>query len=234
MNPIRCLLVDDEELALDILEMFVGRLEGFEVAGRCTDTLEATHFLQNHSTVDLLFLDIQMPKLSGMEWMKSLPNPPKVIFCTAFDRFALESYEVNAIDYLLKPVSFERFEKAASKAAELISMELQQSVREEFITVKSDRKQYKIAINDILYVHSLSNYYKIVTTNKKIVVYGSLTSLENELPASLFIRIHRSYLVSIANIESISSNSVILNSQTLPIGRNYRSSVEALYNKPTN
>jgi len=230
MNIVNCLLIDDEELALDILEMYLNRMNGFEVAGRCTNIQEASTFMEMHP-VDLLFLDIQMPKLNGMEWIKSLPNPPKVIFCTAFDRFALESYEVNAVDYLLKPVSFERFEKAALKAAELIFMEQQQSVKEEFITVRSDRKQYKIAVNEILYIQGLSNYYKIVTQDKKIVAYGSLTSLENELPASQFIRIHRSYLVSKIKIESISSNSVFLNGQTLPIGRNYRTEVEALYNK---
>jgi len=230
MNIVNCLLIDDEELALDILELYLGRMDGFEVAGRCTNTQDATRFMENHS-VDLLFLDIQMPKLNGMEWIKNLPKPPKVIFCTAFDRFAVESYEVNAIDYLLKPVSFERFEMAAQKAAELISLEQQQNVIEEYITVRSDRKQYKIAVNEILYVQGLSNYYKIVTKDKKIVTYGSLTSLENDLPASQFIRIHHSYLVSIVKIESISSNSIILNGQTLPIGRNYRSSVEALYNK---
>jgi DNA-binding LytR/AlgR family response regulator len=233
MNPVRCLLVDDEELAIDILEMYLGKLEGFEVAGRCTDAEEATKFLLNHP-VDLLFLDIQMPKLNGMEWIKNLPNPPGVIFCTAFDRFALESYEVNAIDYLLKPVSFERFEKAARKAAQAIfyiQQEKPDPVREEFILVRADRKLFKVNINEILYIHSLSNYYKIVTSGKNVVAYGSLSSLENELPTSRFIRIHRSYLVAIDKIEAISSNSLILNGQALPIGRNYRSSVEAVFNK---
>lgn len=230
MKSIRCLLVDDEELALDIIEMYINRLDSFEVAGRCSNAQEATSFLQTDS-VDLVFLDIQMPKLNGMEWMKSLVKRPKVIFITAYDKFALESYDVDAVDYLLKPVSFERFEKAANKAKERIERERLLVVEEEFINVRSERKLYKIAVNEILYIHSLSNYYKIVTSTKKIVAYGSLSSLENELPASKFLRIHRSYLVAINKIEAISGTSVILSGEKLPVGRNYRNAVESLYQK---
>jgi Response regulator of the LytR/AlgR family len=232
MNPIRCLLVDDEELALDVLEIYLDRLEGFEVAGRCTNALEASSFL-NENPVDLVFLDIQMPKLNGMEWIKSLAIPPKVIFCTAFSNFALESYEVNAIDYLLKPVSFERFEKAVGKAADIIHKEqrLADLKEEEFISIKSERRFYKIPINSILYIHSLSNYYQVVTPEKKIIVYGSLSALENKLSANLFIRIHRSYLVAINKIEAISSTFILLEGKKIPVGRKYRDSVEALIDR---
>ena len=232
MNPIRCLLVDDEELALDVLEIYLDRLEGFEVAGRCTNALEASSFL-NENPVDLVFLDIQMPKLNGMEWIKSLPTPPKVIFCTAFSNFALESYEVNAIDYLLKPVSFERFEKAVAKAADIIRKEqrLADLKEEEFISIKSERRFYKIPINTILYIHSLSNYYQVVTPEKKIIVYGSLSALENKLSANQFIRIHRSYLVAINKIEAISNTFILLEGKKIPVGRKYRDSVEALIDR---
>lgn len=230
MSPIHCLLVDDEELALDVLEIYIDQLDGFDVAGRCANALEASRFLQEHP-VDLVFLDIQMPKLNGMEWIKSLPNLPKVIFCTAFDSFALESYEVNAIDYLLKPVSFERFEKAICKAASIIHRERCTTAEEESISVRSERKLYKIAINDILYIHSLSNYYKIVTADKKIIVYGSLSELEKKLPAPQFLRIHRSYLVATNKIEAVSSTSVVLCRISLPVGRKYRSSIDALYSQ---
>jgi len=232
MNPIRCLLVDDEELALDVLEIYLDRLEGFEVAGRCTNALEASSFL-NENPVDLVFLDIQMPKLNGMEWIKSLAIPPKVIFCTAFSNFALESYEVNAIDYLLKPVSFERFEKAVGKAADIIRKEqrLADLKEEEFISIKSERRFYKIPINSILYIHSLSNYYQVVTPDKKIIVYGSLSALENKLSANQFIRIHRSYLVAINKIEAISSTFILLEGKKIPVGRKYRDSVEALIDR---
>jgi len=232
MNPIRCLLVDDEELALDVLEIYIDRLEGFEVAGRCTNALEASNYL-NENPVDLVFLDIQMPMLNGMEWIKSLPTPPKVIFCTAFSNFALESYEVNAIDYLLKPVSFERFEKAVGKAADMIKKEqrLADLKEEEYISIKSERRFYKIPINSILYIHSLSNYYQVVTPEKKIIVYGSLSALENKLSANLFIRIHRSYLVAINKIEAISSTFILLDGKKIPVGRKYRDSVEALIDR---
>ena len=168
-----------------------------------------------------------------MEWIKSLAIPPKVIFCTAFSNFALESYEVNAIDYLLKPVSFERFEKAVGKAADIIHKEqrLADLKEEEFISIKSERRFYKIPINSILYIHSLSNYYQVVTPEKKIIVYGSLSALENKLSANQFIRIHRSYLVAINKIEAISSTFILLEGKKIPVGRKYRDSVEALIDR---
>jgi DNA-binding LytR/AlgR family response regulator len=234
MKSIRCLLVDDEDLALDILELYINRLDGFDIVGRCNNAYEAACFLQNNS-VDLVFLDIQMPKLNGMEWIRNLANNrPHVIFSTAFERFALESYDVNAIDYLLKPFSYERFEKAAHKAQNMIQRDQLSSSEEEFINIRSERKLYKIAVNDILFIHSLSNYYKIVTTNKKIVAYGSLSSLENELPTSKFLRIHRSYLVAVNKIEAISGTSVILQHEKLPVGKKYRDKVENLYCCPHN
>jgi Response regulator of the LytR/AlgR family len=155
----------------------------------------------------------------------------KGYFCTAFDRFAVESYEVNAVDYLLKPISFERFEKAVLKAAEIINLERDKIVsnKDEFITVRSERKLYKIAVDEIIYIHSLSNYYKIVTPDKRIVVYGSLSALENKLPSSQFIRIHRSYLVAMKRIEAVSNTSVLISGKELPVGRKYKSSIETLY-----
>lgn len=228
MKFINCLLVDDEDLALDIIELYINRLDGFYIAGRCNSAYEAADFLQNNS-VDLVFLDIQMPKLNGMEWIKNLAVRPHVIFITAFERFALESYDVNAIDYLLKPFSYERFEKAAHKAQDIIQRNQLPPAEEEFINIRSERRLYKIAVNDILFIHSLSNYYKIVTKDKKIVAYGSLSSMENELPAAKFLRIHRSYLVAINKIEAISGSSVILQHDKLPVGKKYRDKVENLY-----
>ena len=228
MKSISCLLVDDENLALDILELYINRLDGFDIAGRCNNAYEAADFLQNNS-VDLVFLDIQMPKLNGMEWIKNLTVRPHVIFSTAFERFALESYDVNAIDYLLKPFSYERFEKAALKAQDIIQRDQLAPTEEEFINIRSERRLYKIAVNDILFIHSLSNYYKIVTKDKKIIAYGSLSAMENELPAAKFLRIHRSYLVAINKIEAISGTSVILQHDKLPVGKKYRDKVENLY-----
>lgn len=229
MNKISCLLVDDEELALDVLEHYMESLDDFQVVKRCNNVFEADKYLKDN-VVDLIFLDIQMPKLNGMEWIKKLDNKPYVIFCTAFDQFALESYDVNAIDYLLKPFSYERFEKAARKAQEKISSNHQlNALKVEFVNIRSERKIYKIAVNDILFIHSIGNYYKIVTKDKKIMAYGSLSSLEKELSQSNFLRIHRSYLVAVSKIVAISGTFVILPNDKLPVGRKYREIVEKLY-----
>jgi len=229
MKPINCLLVDDEDLALDILELYLNRLEGFNISKRCNNVFEADKYLKDN-VVDLIFLDIQMPKLNGMEWIKKLDNKPSIIFCTAFDQFALESYDVNAIDYLLKPFSYERFEKAARKAQEkIIGNHQLNASKEEFVNIRSERKIYKIAVNDILFIHSIGNYYKIVTKDKKIMAYGSLTSLEKELSQSNFLRIHKSYMVAVNKIVAISGTSVILPNDKLPVGRKYREIVEKLY-----
>ncbi len=228
MKSINCLLVDDEDLALDVLELYINRLDGFSIAGRCNNAYEAADFLQNNS-VDLVFLDIEMPRINGMDWIKNLSDRPHVIFSTAFERFALESYDVNAIDYLLKPFSYERFEKAVLKAQAIIQRDQSVPTEEEFINIRSERRLYKIAVNDILFIHSLSNYHKIVTKDKKIIAYGSLSSMENDLPAAKFLRIHRSYLVAINKIEAISGTSVILQHEKLPVGKKYREKVESLY-----
>ena len=230
MKTIHCLLVDDEKLALDVLELYIQKLDYLEIEGRCSSAEEASLFLEQHH-VDLIFLDIQMPKCNGMEWMKSLENKPKVIFCTAFDRFAVESYDVDAVDYLLKPISFDRFQKAVQKAKDIIQKDQINDKTEEFINVRSDRKVYKIAINDILYIHSISNYYQIIMADRTSIAYGSLSSLENQLMASKFLRIQRSYIVAIDKIEAASGTSVIINKQVLPVGKHYREIVENLFRR---
>lgn len=220
--------MDDEDLALDVLELYLQRLSGFQVSKRCNDVFEATEYLKCHPA-DVVFLDIQMPGINGMEWLKGLEYKPLVIFCTAFDQFALESYDVEAIDYLLKPFSFERFEKSTLKLKEKLFGRASSAEKEEFINIRSERKTFRIAVDDILYIHSLSNYYKIVTTNKKIIAYGSLASLEKEFPKERFIRIHRSYLVAKNKIQAFSGNVVVLPNGNLPVGRKYRDAVEKLY-----
>lgn len=228
MNKISCLLVDDEELALDVLEHYMERLDDFQVVKRCCNVLEANQFLQNNQ-VDLIFLDIQMPVISGLEWVKKMENRPCFVFCTAFEKFALEGYDVDAVDYLLKPFSFERFRKAALKAKEKIEAKHIKPFKEEYINIRSERKTYKIAIDDILYFQSLSNYYTVVTKDKKHIAYGSLTSLEEEvLPKKEFIRIHKSYIVAINKIKATSGNAVMIQNHLLPVGKKYREVVEQI------
>ncbi|HOH74226.1 MAG TPA: LytTR family DNA-binding domain-containing protein [Paludibacteraceae bacterium] len=225
MKKIRCLLVDDEHLALEILELYCSKIDYLDVVGTCKNADEAAFFLQ-HNKVDLLLLDIQMPRLNGMEWYKNLSSKPLVIFCTAFQHFAVESYEVNAIDYLLKPFSLERFNKAIEKTKEIIEKKTNQETIEQSIFVRSDRKEIRVKIDDILFIQSMSNYYVVTTTEKKIIGYGSISTLESTLQAFNFIRIHRSYLVAKNKINTILTNSIIVASHELPIGRNYRKNIE--------
>lgn len=225
MKKIRCLLVDDEHLALEILELYCSKIDYLDVVGTCKNADEAAFFLQ-HNKVDLLLLDIQMPRLNGMEWYKNLSSKPLVIFCTAFQHFAVESYEVNAIDYLLKPFSLERFNKAIEKTKEIIEKKTNKETIEQSIFVRSDRKEIRVKIDDILFIQSMSNYYVVTTTEKKIIGYGSISTLESTLQAFNFIRIHRSYLVAKNKIGSIATNSIIVSTYELPIGRNYRKNIE--------
>lgn len=225
MKKIRCLLVDDEHLALEILELYCSKIDYLDVVGTCKNADEAAFFLQ-HNKVDLLLVDIQMPRLNGMEWYKNLSSKPLVIFCTAFQHFAVESYEVSAIDYLLKPFSLERFNKAIEKTKEIIEKKTNQETIEQSIFVRSDRKEIRVKIDDILFIQSMSNYYVVTTTEKKIIGYGSISTLESTLQAFNFIRIHRSYLVAKNKINTILTNSIIVASHELPIGRNYRKNIE--------
>ncbi len=225
MKKIRCLLVDDEHLALEILELYCSKIDYLYVVGTCKNADEAAFFLQ-HNKVDLLLLDIQMPRLNGMEWYKNLSSKPLVIFCTAFQHFAVESYEVSAIDYLLKPFSLERFNKAIEKTKEIIEKKTNQETIEQSIFVRSDRKEIRVKIDDILFIQSMSNYYVVTTTEKKIIGYGSISTLESTLQAFNFIRIHRSYLVAKNKIGTIATNSIIVSTYELPIGRNYRKNIE--------
>lgn len=225
MKKIRCLLVDDEHLALEILELYCSKIDYLDVVGTCKNADEAAFFLQ-HNKVDLLLLDIQMPRLNGMKWYKNLSSKPLVIFCTAFQHFAVESYEVNAIDYLLKPFSLERFNKAIEKTKEIIEKKTNQETIEQSIFVRSDRKEIRVKIDDILFIQSMSNYYVVTTTEKKIIGYGSISTLESTLQAFNFIRIHRSYLVAKNKIGTIATNSIIVSTYELPIGRNYRKNIE--------
>ena len=237
---ISCLLVDDEPLALDVLASYCQRIEGLEVAGRCTNAMQAFDLIQSRK-IDLLFLDIQMPKLNGIEFLKTLQNPPRVIFTTAFRDYAIEAFEVDAVDYLLKPVSFSRFLKAVSKAHLLLQTtpgevpepaapdppqeEPPQLDAMAFIFVKADKKMVKILLQDILYIESLKDYVLIHTPGKRIITKQKISYLEQKLPEDRFLRIHRSFLIAVDKIEAFTTSSVEINGEELPIGRSYKSEV---------
>ena len=237
-KKIKCLAVDDEPPALEVLKKYIASVHHLELAGICADAIEALNFLRQQ-TIDLLFLDIQMPNLLGTDLMRTLQKPPKVIFTTAYRKFAVEGFELDAVDYLLKPISFERFLKAVNKVMETsfkvadnndISYDQQNNSQNDFINLRADRKNLKIPLNDILYIESLKDYIKVVTTTKNIITKQSISSLEEVLPKNNFVRIHRSFIVAINKIESFTSDTIEIAKHELPISRMYRHEVEKLLN----
>ncbi len=228
-----CLAVDDEPPALEVLKKYIAAVPTLQLAGTCADALEALTMLQQNS-IDLLFLDIQMPQLLGTDLMRTLKNPPKVIFTTAFRKFAVEGFELDAVDYLLKPISFERFLKAVNKVMEtnlhtlennLYTPENKNNLRDAFITLRADRKNLKISLEDILYIESLKDYIKVVTTGKTIITKQSISSIEEMLPEKDFLRIHRSYIIALNKIESYTNELIEIAKHELPVSRMYRHEV---------
>ncbi|MHA4807782.1 LytR/AlgR family response regulator transcription factor [Flavitalea flava] len=231
-KKIICLAVDDEPPALEVLKNYIAALSSLELAGTCKNAVEALNMLQEKS-IDLLFLDIQMPQLLGTDLIRTLIKPPKVIFTTAYRKFAIEGFELDAVDYLLKPISFERFLKAVNKVME-ISLKKEpvtapnQPKADPFIHFRADRKILKIALDDILYIESLKDYIKVVTRFRTIITKQPISSLEEKLPKEAFLRIHRSYIVALNKIGSFTSEMIGIADQELPISRMYRLDVERI------
>lgn len=239
-KKIICLAVDDEPPALEVLKKYIQSVHSLELAGTCCDAIEALSFLQNHP-VDLLFLDIQMPQLLGTDLIRTLKKPPKVIFTTAFRKFAVEGFELNAVDYLLKPISFERFIKAVNKVMDTSLQVSEANFNgnnksnnhvESFISLRADRKNLKVSLNDILYIESLKDYIKVITISKTIITKQSISSIEEMLPKESFIRIHRSYIVSLNKIESYTNELIGIAKQELPISRMYKLEVSKVLHLP--
>lgn len=226
MRKLRCIVVDDEPVARKILQEFVEQVPFLEFAGKFENALKAEAFLQTNKA-DIMFLDIEMPKLTGLQYLKASVIQPLVILTTAFPQYALEGYELNIIDYLLKPFAFSRFLKAVQKAKEYVDMKnaTLPAAIESYIFVRSEKRIEKIELADILYIESLGNYVNICTEHKKIIAYLTLKGIENQLPPSEFIKIHQSFLVSLSRINAIEGNQVILKNTALPISRNYRDTV---------
>lgn len=228
---LRCLLVDDEPPALKVLQSHIANINGLDIVALCKNAVEAMDVL-HQKQVDLIFLDIKMPKIIGTEFLRSLSIPPKVIFVTAYRDYALESYELDAVDYLVKPVSFERFLKAIMKVKRLMGQETVLHTEEyktnpdAFVYLKVDKNMQKIVINDILYIESWKDYVKVFLTNgKNWLVRQSIGSLENLLSEHKFIRIHRSFMVSMDKITSYNNAEIQLGEKEIPIGRLYKQQV---------
>ena len=239
-NKIHCLIVDDEPPAREILKQHIAGVEALELAGTCSNAVEAVSFLKEHP-VDLLLLDIQMPQLLGTNFIRTLKNPPKVIFTTAYRKYAVEGFELDAVDYLLKPISFERFLKAVNKVLQLnigsaqpmptsATKEKQNGESNSFLYFRAERKMVKVFFRDILYVEGLKDYIRIVTDNKTIVTKYVLSTLEEMLPANEFLRIHKSYIVAINKIDSYNADTIHIAKHELPIGRLYKFDVSRVLN----
>ena len=221
-------------LAQNVLESYLQKTEALELVAICNNALEAKEILNKHE-VDLMFLDIQLPGMTGLNFLRSLSNPPLVVLTTAYSEYAVESYEFNIIDYLLKPVSFERFCKAISKIEDgrlfTERAKINNSVPANHIFIKSNGKFFKVNFSEIVYIEGMKDYLKIHTREYKLVTLHTMNEMENLLPANQFIRIHKSYIAAIANIKSIYGNSIETENQTIPIGANYKEKVSQLINK---
>lgn len=215
----RAIIIDDEEPAIKILTSFAKKIPFLKIELATTDAFEALDFL-NNSSIDLIFLDIEMPDITGINFVKSLNEKPQIIFTTAYEEYALKGYDLDITDYLLKPIRFERFLKAVNKANKL-SRSSKVDESQNFISVKSEYKTYKILFEDILYVEGLKDYVKIHTTNKTILTRLNVKGIESKLPADKFIRIHRSFIVSLSKIESYQKAQITIEKKTLPIGKTY-------------
>jgi DNA-binding LytR/AlgR family response regulator len=215
---LKCLIVEDEPLAADVIEDYIAKVPFLVLNGKCPDALTALDVLRNNS-IDVLFLDINLPGLKGLDFLKTLKNPPAVILTTAYHRYAVESYELNVVDYLLKPIEFKRFVEAVNKVKQPLS------VATKVITIHAERKTVLVPVDQILYVESQKEYIRIQTTTGPHTTKCSLTKFEEELGTAHFLRVHRSFIVGLQHVKAFNSQEVDVPSKNIPIGANYQQQV---------
>jgi DNA-binding LytR/AlgR family response regulator len=231
------LIVDDEPLALDVLETYISQMPVLKLVKRCSNALEANEALKAHS-IDLMFLDIQMPQLTGIDFVKTLTHPPMIVFTTAYPNYAIQGFDLNVLDYLLKPISLERFMKAVNKAVEQVELNQREAPSPsangplgpgeglDFLFVKADKKLVKVNFEDIIYIEGLKDYVIIRQTTGRIITLQTMKSLEDRLPRVRFRRIHRSFIVAVDKITAIEGNMIEVmegpKAKMIPVGKNYR------------
>jgi two-component system, LytTR family, response regulator len=222
MSDIKCIIIEDEPLAVKVLTDYISQVPYLHLDGSFKDAILAADYLRQNDT-DLIFLDIHLPKLKGMSFLKTLTNPPAVIITTAYHQYAVEGFDLNVTDYLLKPFDFERFLKAVIKVKKPGSEKQKpEENQDDFLFLNVQKKRIKILFPEILYIESQQEYIKIITTKKEYIVKMSTHEIESMLPANLFKRIHRSFIVSVSKIESYSAETIEINGVSIPIGRGYK------------
>lgn len=230
MSKIKCLIVDDEPLARKLLKRHLFQIPEFELVGECANALEAIPFLRYH-TIDVLFLDIQMPKITGLEFLRNLQSPPKVVFTTAFREYAIEAFELNVVDYLVKPIIFSRFLKTVDRLIDQDSIRFsttsktKEAFTEAFIYLKTDRQAVKIFLKDILYIESMKDYVKVYTLQDRYVALHRISLMEAKLPTNDFLRVHRSYIIALQHLTAWTTQYIKINNLQIPIGRSYKTQV---------
>jgi DNA-binding LytR/AlgR family response regulator len=228
----KCLIVDDEPLARELMESYLLKIEELKLVKSCSNALEAFTILQDQP-VDLIFLDIDMPQVTGIELLRSLKDKPRVILTTAYREYAFEAYDLDVVDYMLKPISFDRFLRGLGKIKQLKQYtsstgsdeHMPTSFEDAYLYLKENRQMVKVFLRDILYIESLRDYVRVKTKDKEVITYQKISYLEQKLPQNKFIRIHRSFIVAIDKIASFTPTSVKLDKVEIPIGRNYKISV---------
>lgn len=233
---IKCVIIDDEPIAREIIRDYILKISEIEIIAEFNKPTEALTFLNKNRT-DLLFLDINMPEITGIDFAKSLSDPPAIIFTTAYREFAVNGFELQAVDYLVKPISFDRFLKAVnhylklhSKSVEMTTGEIREKPEDEFILLKDNKKTHKVYLSDIKYIESDGDYIRFYLQNRKLMIRGSLASLEVTLPSSLFLRIHNSYMINLKKVNAVTLYSVEIDGTELPISRSHKEKVLKILN----
>jgi DNA-binding LytR/AlgR family response regulator len=238
LNLINCIAIDDDLSSLKIIKEYCSKIQFVHLAGTFTNPFEAVHTINNNQ-VDLIFLDIVMPQITGPEFLKTLYNPPMVIFTTAFKEYASEGFESDAVDYLVKPIAFERFSKAVNKAFQLIKMKSPAEISGEetpglshgFLMVKVEYTTIRVNLNDILYIEGLKDYVKIYAEGRLILTKTTMKNIIEKLPSGSFFRVHKSYIISVDKIDMIENSRIVIGNQRIPIGESYRTAFFEMVNR---
>ncbi len=236
-----CLIIDDEPLAIEVIENYINKIGGITIVGKCTNPLNAIALLGKHK-IDLIFLDIEMPNISGIDFVKSVENLPQFIFTTAYPEYALDGFDLNAVDYLVKPIPFYRFLKAVARAKEKFGIEnkvapshlfsantgeINKESERDFVFVKAEYENQKINFNEIKYIQGLKDYLKIhlTTTKKPVLILSNFKEILDKLPSTNFIRVHRSYIVNVSHIKALQKTKIVIGDDRIPIGETYKKEV---------